>query len=240
MTFRGAWLAGNGYLVNDAVTYGTPASTYIALAANSSSEPDLYPQVWTVLAQAGSIGPTGAAGPAASLSIGTVITGAPGTQATVSNGGTGSAAILNFTIPQGATGPPGSGDGTGIQSAGVYHSVQNNLDYPYYSVSNPNSSATESGLTASAYSALTWISTACTATALNIFSEQNGTISATLRVGTTPASMADTTLACTSVAKGASCSAAGSISIPAGSFVDLVISGADNSPMPVWTALACN
>ncbi len=31
MTFKGAWVTGYGYATNDAVTYGTPASTYIAL-----------------------------------------------------------------------------------------------------------------------------------------------------------------------------------------------------------------
>ena len=30
MTFKGAWVTGYGYAANDAVTYGTPASTYIA------------------------------------------------------------------------------------------------------------------------------------------------------------------------------------------------------------------
>ena len=242
MTFKGAWVSGYGYAANDAVTYGSPASAYIALAANSSSQPDANPTVWALLAQAGSVGPTGPAGAAATIALGTVTTGAPGSAAQVTNSGTSSAAVLNFTIPQGTPGVAGSGGGGGggIQSAGVYHSVQNNANYPYYSVTNPNSSATESGINAAAYSALTWVPTACTATALNVFSEQNGPISVTLRMGATPAGMADTTLACTSIAKGTSCSAADSISIPAGSFVDLVVSGADNSPMPVWTSLTCN
>ena len=57
MTFKGAWVTGYGYLANDAVAYGTPASTYIALMGNSSSEPDLYPQVWAVLARRAPQGP---------------------------------------------------------------------------------------------------------------------------------------------------------------------------------------
>ena len=76
MTFKGAWVTGYGYAANDAVAYGTPASTYIALRGNSSSEPDLYPQVWAVLAQAGATGPTGPSGTAAAVTIGTVTTGA--------------------------------------------------------------------------------------------------------------------------------------------------------------------
>jgi hypothetical protein len=56
----------------------------------------------------GGVGPTGAAGAAASVQVGTVTTGAPGSSASVVNAGTGSAAVLNFTIPAGATGATGN------------------------------------------------------------------------------------------------------------------------------------
>lgn len=52
----------------------------------------------------GANGSSGTPGTAATISIGTVTTGAPGTSVTVSNAGTSAAAILNFTIPRGATG----------------------------------------------------------------------------------------------------------------------------------------
>ena len=55
----------------------------------------------------GATGPTGPQGPAATIAIGSVTTGAPGTQAAVTNAGTSGAAILNFVIPQGATGATG-------------------------------------------------------------------------------------------------------------------------------------
>ena len=80
MVFHGAWLQNFGYQTNDAVTFN--GSTYIALTTNSGSEPDLYPGIWAVLAQQGGAGPTGATGAAATLSIGTVTTTAPGTPAT--------------------------------------------------------------------------------------------------------------------------------------------------------------
>jgi hypothetical protein len=242
MNFKGAWVTGYGYAANDAVTYGNPASTYIAQSGNTSQEPDNYPGVWTVIAQAGGAGPTGAQGAAATVSVGTVTTGAAGSAASVTNSGTSSAAILNFTIPQGATDATGSGGGGGggISGVAIYHSVQNNLNYPYYSVNTPNSSATEYGLTAASYSALTWVPAGCTATALNVFSEQNNAITVTLRIGTAPASMADTTLVCSSVTTGSSCTATGSITVSAGNFVDLRISGADNSPAAVWISLTCN
>ena len=49
-------------------------------------------------------GPQGETGPAAAFSIGTVATGAAGTAAAVTMTGTNLAPVLNFTIPQGATG----------------------------------------------------------------------------------------------------------------------------------------
>ena len=51
-------------------------------------------------------GPPGAA---ATVTVGTVTTGEPGTDALVTNSGTENAAVLNFTIPRGETGPAGAG-----------------------------------------------------------------------------------------------------------------------------------
>lgn len=59
-------------------------------------------------------GETGAIGPqgdAATVTIGTVTTGAPGTNAIVTNSGTPSEAVFNFTIPRGDTGAAGAGTG---------------------------------------------------------------------------------------------------------------------------------
>ena len=50
--------------------------------------------------------------------MGTVNTGAPGTQAQVTNSGTENEAILNFTIPRGDTGAAGAGSGDML--AGTY------------------------------------------------------------------------------------------------------------------------
>jgi hypothetical protein len=47
------------------------------------------------------MGPTGSA---ATVAVGTTTTGAAGSSAAVTNSGTSSAAVLNFTIPQGAAG----------------------------------------------------------------------------------------------------------------------------------------
>lgn len=50
----------------------------------------------------------GPQGEAATVSVGTVSTGEPGTSAVVTNSGTTSAATFNFTIPRGATGAAGA------------------------------------------------------------------------------------------------------------------------------------
>lgn len=52
----------------------------------------------------GATGATGAQGPAGTITVGTVTTGSAGSSVSVSNSGTSSAAILNFTIPRGDTG----------------------------------------------------------------------------------------------------------------------------------------
>ena len=57
-------------------------------------------------------GPAGPAGDAATIAVGTTTTGSPGTNASVTNSGTSSAAVFDFTIPQGLTGAQGA---TGAQ-----------------------------------------------------------------------------------------------------------------------------
>lgn len=64
-------------------------------------------------------GPTGQTGPrgkGATVTVGTVTTGAPGSSATVTNSGTSEDAIFNFTIPRGDQGAPGPGTGDMLAS----------------------------------------------------------------------------------------------------------------------------
>lgn len=65
----------------------------------------------------GATGATGSAGSAATISIGTVTTGAAGSSAVVTNAGTTSAAVLNFTIPRGADGSGGGSTFSGNTDA---------------------------------------------------------------------------------------------------------------------------
>ena len=53
----------------------------------------------------GATGPTGATGATPTLTIGTVTTGDPGTEASATITGTAPDFVLNLTIPQGPTGP---------------------------------------------------------------------------------------------------------------------------------------
>lgn len=80
-------------------------------------------------------GPQGATGPtgsAATISVGTVTTVAAGTPAQITNGGTSSAAIFNFQIPQGPTGPAGSPGTQGVAGA--------RGTYTFVGINNPTSS----------------------------------------------------------------------------------------------------
>jgi hypothetical protein len=231
MFYRGTWSVGTSYAVNDAVMFG--GTTYIAIASAAGLEPDLYPAAWSVLAQQGSAGPSGPAGAAATVMVGTVTTGLAGSSATVTNSGTANAAVLNFTIPQGAAGANGSGGGSGGgmgSFASMYHAVSFNSHY--YSVNTPNASLTEDP------SVMVWVPLACTATMLSVSSQQGNAVTVTLRQGL-PGSMADTALTCTAAAGGI-CRVTGSVPVAAGSFVDLSISGADTNAAGVWTAVGCN
>jgi Collagen triple helix repeat (20 copies) len=88
----------------------------------------------------GGTGPTGPQGPAglqgnpgaaATIAVGTTATGAPGSNASVSNSGSSSAAVFNFTIPAGIQGPIGpqgpSGSGTGDMLKSVYDTNSDNI-----------------------------------------------------------------------------------------------------------------
>lgn len=60
----------------------------------------------------GEQGPQGPAGQAATIQVGTVTTGEPGTNASVTNSGTSSAAVFDFVIPRGQDGSGGGSDYT--------------------------------------------------------------------------------------------------------------------------------
>ena len=97
---EGTYEYGDAYLVGEEEPY----DIYIFTRDGGDGEfIDMGP-----LTIVGPQGPVGETGPAGTIEIGTVTTGAAGSSATVTNVGTAENAILNFTIPRGATGATGS------------------------------------------------------------------------------------------------------------------------------------
>lgn len=76
----------------------------------------------------GEPGPKGETGTAATVTVGAVTTGEPGTDAAVTNAGTSAAAVLNFVIPRGENGEQGQKGETGAPGEAGYTPV-NGVDY---------------------------------------------------------------------------------------------------------------
>ena len=107
----GLEIAGGPYATPGEVPSPENGSCYLV---GASAPYDVYYRSndrWTNLGPIqGAEGPQGQQGDpgqAATIQVGQVTTGEPGSQATVTNSGTENAAVLNFAIPQGATGQTG-------------------------------------------------------------------------------------------------------------------------------------
>jgi hypothetical protein len=117
--------AGWIYTLPDPVPAGTPAGFLAGYGAQWDGS--TWNNIGPVRGPAGPAGPQGAAGPAgspgvagtngtaATITVGSVTTGAAGTSASVVNAGTSSAAVLNITIPRGDVGAAGSAGAAGPQ-----------------------------------------------------------------------------------------------------------------------------
>ena len=92
-------------------TTGAPGTN--ASVTNTGTESNAVLNFVIPAGATGATGANGAAGTAATVQIGTTTTGAPGTDASVTNTGTESNAVLNFVIPAGATGANGADGATG-------------------------------------------------------------------------------------------------------------------------------
>lgn len=92
LKFAGAWSGATDYTVGDVVTLS--GSSYVCVLEHTNHTPP-NTTYWQLLASKGTDGA------AATLSIGTVTTGAGGSSAAVANSGTSTAAVLDFTIPAG-------------------------------------------------------------------------------------------------------------------------------------------
>lgn len=144
--WQGTWSNTTDYVNNDAVFYNG-ASWFAAGDPPVGEVPSETSTYWFPLALQGATGPTGPQGPqgiqgiqgevgpegpqgpqgeAATITVGTVTTGAPGTSVIVTNVGTAEEAIFDFTIPKGDTGDLGS---LSASSPITYSSNTIGLDY---------------------------------------------------------------------------------------------------------------
>lgn len=90
----------------------------------------------------GARGATGAAGAAATVAVGTVETGSAGSNAAVTNAGTANAAILNFTIPRGATGAAGAKGDKGDKGDAGAAGQRGTMLYPGTGITGTSTTAT--------------------------------------------------------------------------------------------------
>ena len=96
------------------------ADVYRAVRAARDSAPEnlfteIEKQVYNAIQAAGGTGGGGGGGTAATIRVGTTTTLLPGSEATVTNSGTSSAAVFNFGIPAGEKGEPGEAGPQGEQ-----------------------------------------------------------------------------------------------------------------------------
>ncbi len=249
VNFKGAWASGTAYAVGDAVSY-TDGDSYISLvASNQGNIPSSSPTAWAVLAQAGATGPqgiqgvpgntgsTGPAGAAATVSVGTTVTGAAGSSASVTNSGSTSAAILDFTIPQGTPAP--------VTFSAALNLGQDPDESLGYSLTGTPGSVL-SGFSSSGYQngypvAATYFPTACSMKSMNVYLDvtpvNDGSLSLTftLRTGTNitlagdtsgiflSSNMTPTVMTCTLSGATRTCSSATPIAIAAGTLADLLV-----------------
>lgn len=108
---------------------------------------------------AGANGTNGADGAAATISIGTVTTGAAGTSVIVTNSGSSSAAVFDITIPRGDPGVDGEGSGDMLKS--TYDPT--NINASAFNADNHTSGTTNKVYTATEQTKLAGIETGATA-----------------------------------------------------------------------------
>ena len=115
ITWKGEWSSGTTYTQNEAVQYS--GSAYVCLQGNTNLIPSSNTSAWSVMVLKGDTGPAGAVGSSGTVTIGTTTTGSSGGNASVTNSGTSSEAVLNFSIPKGVSGAAGVQGAQGLTGA---------------------------------------------------------------------------------------------------------------------------
>jgi len=234
LTYRGAWSGGTGYSANDAVTLS--GSTYLALTSSTNVNPAGDVGHWSLLTAAGATGaqglqgvqgttgPTGAAGAAATISVGTVSTGAT---AAVTNSGTSSAAVFDFTLPSGGT-SGGSGGYSTVHT--VTGGAGGNL---YYSPMSDLKGTTETS------SVIGFFGQACKIATISFYTATTNAM-IDIRTGTLPTGLALASgLSSCFIMTGQTTSCTGPGSLAANTFMDFKISAGTNSTSYIWSSFVC-
>jgi hypothetical protein len=153
ITWQGPWEASTDYVNNDAVFY--EAASWFASGDPTVGEiPDNASVHWYPLALQGA---QGIQGDAATISVGTVTTGAPTDSVVVTNVGTTGSAVFDFVIPKGDTGNIGALQTT---SPIDYDSASStiSLDYDSLVVDGGTSDVPQSSINLRRSTAAEWLS----------------------------------------------------------------------------------
>lgn len=105
-------------------TVGTGAAGSSASATITGTAPSQTLNLTIPRGNTGATGATGPQGASGTMTVGSVTTGVAGSSAAVTNSGTSTAAVLDFTIPRGDTGAAGAAgaDGDSFTHQGAYNS----------------------------------------------------------------------------------------------------------------------
>lgn len=114
----------------DTVEYLDAKLTQIITSTSGIRGPQGYQGPKGDTGNTGPAGATGPAGTAATVTVGSTVTGAEGSPATVTNTGTTSAAVFDFSIPQGIKGDKGDAGDVSFTSTGTFSGT--------ISMTNPN------------------------------------------------------------------------------------------------------
>jgi hypothetical protein len=184
----------------------------------------------------GATGTAGSNGAAATVTIGTTTTGAAGTSASVTNSGSTSAAVFNFTIPQGAAGS-GGGSTTGIPFTTVSRSIGVS---EYF---NPVQALV--AISSPADNIFTWVAEQCTIPSVEVYSKYSEALIVDLQYNTSGSGSATTSLglACSVAANGSGCTGTGPVTVNAGTFLIFYITQSGGTAPAgtgtLWTAFTC-
>ena len=128
----------------------------------------------------GATGATGAAGAAASIQVGTVVTGAAGSTATITNSGTSSAATFNFSIPRGDTGTTGAGVAVGGTTGQILAKIDGtNYNTQWVTPTDTNTTYTQNASTTTGGANLNLVGSDSTTDAVKFASGTGITVSRT-------------------------------------------------------------